>query len=167
MKVIYCDMDGVLSNFNARYETMFKQKPTEVARNRKEGEYSKLWNTFIDSRQFATLDKMDDADVLINYLKSVEAVGRARVAILSSTGGFDRHNTVMIQKRIWLENQVINWPFVFVPGRRFKAGYADKYSFMIDDTLDVIESFEAKGGAAVHHKDAKTTIEALNKWLGV
>ena len=136
MRTIYCDMDGVLSNFNARYETMFKKKPSEVARNGKEGEYSKSWNTFIDSRQF-------------------------------STGGFDRHNNVMIQKRIWLENRGINWPFVFVPGRRFKAGYADKYSLMIDDTFDVIESFQKNGGAAIHHKDAKTTIEQIKQWMEV
>lgn len=165
MKTIYCDMDGVLSNFNARYEIMFKKKPSEVARNGKEGEYSRAWNTFIDSRQFSTLDKMEDADVLINFLKSVATVGKARVAILSSTGGFDRHNNVMIQKRIWLENRGINWPYVFVPGRRFKAGYADKYSFMIDDTFDVIESFTARGGSGILHTNAAETIEAVKGWL--
>ena len=167
MRTIYCDMDGVLSNFNARYETMFKKKPSEVARNGKEGEYSKSWNTFIDSRQFSTLEKMEDADELINFLKSIATIGKARVAILSSTGGFDRHNNVMIQKRIWLENRGINWPFVFVPGRRFKAGYADKYSLMIDDTFDVIESFQKNGGTAIHHKDAKTTIEQIKQWMEV
>jgi hypothetical protein len=165
MKTIYCDMDGVLCNFNARFEQLFKEPASVIAQRRKKGVYSQHWNTFIDSRQFATLDKMNDADDLINYLKSVDIVKAARVSILSSSGGFDRHNTVQIQKRIWLESAGIDWPCVIVPGRRFKAGYADKYSLLIDDTLDIIESFRAQGGTAIHHKDAKSTIEQVNLWL--
>lgn len=165
MRTIYCDMDGVLTNFNGRYEMLFGQPPSVVARNRKEGEYSKYWNTFIESKQFATLDPLDDAGELINFLKSVEVVKAARVSILSSSGGFDKHNSVTSQKGTWLDNHSISWPRVIVPGRRFKAGYADKYSLLIDDTLDVIEAFRARGGSAIHHKDAKTTIEQVKVWL--
>ena len=165
MRTIYCDLDGVLCDFNSRFERMFKKAPSQVARDKKEGEFSTYWNTFVESLQFATLDKMPDADELINFLKSIATKKNYRVAILTSTGGFDRHNNVMIQKRIWVENQATNWPIVFVPGRRFKAGYADKYSLLIDDTYDVIESFEKGGGTAIWHKDAATTIERVRQWM--
>ena len=158
-------MDGVIADFNSRYRQMFGILPLE-ARDKKEGLFSKQWNTFVASRQFTTLDKMPDADELINFLKSVNEMKNYRVAILSSTGGFDRHNTIQIQKRIWLESKAAaDWPMVFVPGRRFKKGYADKYSLLIDDTYDVIESFDKAGGKAVWHKDAASTIEQVKQWM--
>jgi hypothetical protein len=158
-------MDGVLSNFNSRWERMFGKTPRQ-AREQKETKFSTYWNTFIESRQFSTLDMMDDAQVLIDYLNTLAERKNFRVAILSSTGGFDRHNHVMISKRIWLENHKINWPMVFVPGRRFKAGYADKYSLMIDDTEDVITSFKDRGGDAVLHTNAADTVEYIRWWIG-
>lgn len=168
MKTIYVDMDGVLCDFHSRWTRMFGNTPKE-AREQKESRFSTQWNTFIDSRQFSLLDRMPNADKLIDYLKSVALLKNYRVAILSSSGGFDRHNSVILSKRIWLERNMIDWPYVFVPGRRFKAGYAEKRSLLIDDTPDVIEGFNAAGGKGVLHVDADVdkTIATINEWMGV
>ena len=152
MKTIFVDMDGVLTNFDKRYQDLFGILPKE-ARHLERGTFGRHWNTFIESNQFATLEKFPGADELVEALNKQT---KARVAILSSSGGFDNQNKVMSQKINWLRDQKIDWPVCIVPGRRFKSGYADSYSLLIDDTLDNVTSFREAGGQAVQYKsDAK------------
>lgn len=148
MRTIFVDMDGVLSNFDKAYLDLFGEKASVVARNKKQGQYSTYWNKFVDTKQFEKLEYFPNALELINFLNVKAEEYKFQLAVLTSSGGFDRHNDVLIQKRNWLLSHNIQWPLCCVPGRRFKAGYATKYSFLIDDTLDVVDAFIAKGGFA-------------------
>lgn len=164
MKTIFVDMDGVLTNFEARYVSEFGKSPSQVRADKVPGEYGRLWNKFVDDQNFKSLPFFPGAEELIAHLNGLKGV---QVCILTSSGGFDRHAEVQDHKLFWLRSRGIKWPAVVVPGRRFKSGFAHAQSFMIDDTPDVIESFIQHGGAGVIHvRDAKwRTYHTLEEWL--
>lgn len=157
-KIIYVDMDGVLCNF----DKAFKEAYGLLTRECNDKQKREFWNDFIDNDGFARLEWFDGGEELIAYLKSLAKV---QLCILSSAGGFDRQRDVMKQKLRWLSSNDINWPAVVVPGRRYKAGFANGSSFMIDDTPDVIKSFCANGGNGCLHTQTSITIDVIQKWL--
>ena len=162
MKTIFVDMDGVLCDFNKRYKELYLRTPQEVRADRERKMYSTYWHDFINNSQFAYLEWHEGGQELVEFLKSLTNV---QLCILSSAGGFDRQREVMEQKIRWLRMHDISWPAVITPGRRFKSGFADNYSFMIDDTPDVITEFVKAGGHGIIHTNAPETIEAIKKWL--
>lgn len=162
-KIIFVDMDGVLSDFNALYEQKFGVPPSTVRQMKDRGVYNEYWNRFIDEKGFYHLPWMQGAQELIEWLDKQPY----QKCILSSSGGFDRHSEVQAQKLMWLCDHGITWPAVIVPGSGFKAGFANKYRALIDDTYYVIDAFNDRMGFGVLHKaDAKwDTYYQLEKWL--
>lgn len=157
MKIIYIDMDGVIADFNRRYIELFNHEPGE----KRDEKFGERWRTLIDDEHFASFDWMSEAQSLLYYLKSLDI----QKAILSSTGGFNDHNSISKQKQKWLTDRSINYPAIFVPGKQYKPGYANKNSLLIDDTLSIITAFQKAGGAAVHHTNANETIQFVESWL--
>lgn len=163
-KTIFVDMDGVLTDFDKEYVRMFGMTAREVSQDRINKRFSECWHSFIDDGAFARLDKHEGADRLIDFLNT--CVGKHNVCILSSSGGFDRHRDVTDQKLKWLDSHGIRWPAMIVPGKRFKANFANQDSVLIDDTYEVIEAFAAKGHVIHHTKDTlHTTVDRLQDWL--
>lgn len=163
MKTIYVDMDGVLTDFERRYFELFNET-TRESRNGSRVRYLDHWHKLIDADQFALLPQAKDFHELVNYLNGIS---EARKVILTSSGGFDRHSDVQMQKLRWLCSNSITWPAIVVPGRGYKAGFATSNSFIIDDTPDVSQSFIERGAAGVIHVDGQvqTTIESIENWL--
>lgn len=162
MKKIFVDMDGVLTDFNKRYYELFDMTPSQTRQQADREMYSRQWESFVDTKSFATLDKHAGADELIEYLNSLKDV---QLCILSSAGGFARQREVQTQKLKWLTKAGIDWPAVIVPGRKYKAGFASGDAFMIDDTPDVIKSFCENSGNGMIHTEAAVTIEVVKRWL--
>jgi hypothetical protein len=160
---IYLDMDGVLCDFHKRYHEMFHYEPggegLENERDRKE--FSPNWKKFIETKQFATLDWFPGGKELIQYVDSLGV----QVEILSSSGGIRNHTEVRDQKTEWLRNNGLNYPVNIVPGRRIKKYFSYHNNVLIDDTLDVIESFNEGPGVAILHKDVNVTIQELQSIL--
>ena len=166
MKRLFVDMDGVLSDFDKRYIEMFGMTPREVRdwdKAHKDHNYTDKWIQFVNNKGFATLDKHQGADVLVDYLKQLHNV---QICILTSAGGFDMHREVQKQKLKWLDKVLdVKWPAVVVPGRKYKAGFASGDAFIIDDTPDVVKSFCENGGNGIVHTDAYHTVSVLQRWL--
>lgn len=156
-------MDGVITDFNKKYTEMFGRTPAEVRADRENKQYSEFWHLFVDRFGFEKLDWHEGGQELVHFLSSLENV---QLCILTSAGGFDRHPEVQEQKLVWLNNNMIDWPAVVVPGRRFKSGFASGDAFMIDDTPDVISGFCNNGGSGIVHIDTAKTIDVLRRWLG-
>lgn len=154
IKTIYLDMDGVLTNFEARWQELFAESPTDT-RARKN--MNANWDQFVLTGQFATLPTFPGWEEL---LAAVRATG-AHIEILSSSGGQKFHEQVTEQKKTWLRNHGIDVPVNIVPGRRIKANYADASKLLIDDTPDVIMSFHEAGGYAIQHESAPRTIKMM------
>lgn len=165
MKKIFVDMDGVLTDFNSGYKLINGRSPSEVKNSKIKGEYALCWDKFVDQDGFEILGWNPGGPDLIAALMLLDRK-KYQVCILSSAGGFHRQLTVMRQKIKWLEDHMIEFPAVVVPGRRYKSGFADKDSLIIDDTFDTTLSFREQGGSAIHHQhDMNATIVALNMWL--
>jgi hypothetical protein len=159
---IYVDMDGVLANFEKRYIELFRESPGE-SRNGKE--FSTNWPTFIEGKNFETLEWWPGGPELITYLSANVPV--ESVEILTSSGGNKFHDQVVIQKHKWIEtfNLPEQWKVNVVAGRKKKAEFATPDSILIDDTEDVIQAFRAAGGIGIHHKDIGNTLMLLDIYL--
>jgi hypothetical protein len=157
---IYLDLDGVIADFSKRYKEMFHITPQEADRNRNFGSY---FNTFIENKQFASLDMMTDARMLLDHLNTLDVP----VEILSSTARQESHVDISDQKRVWLISHGINYTRNFVPGKNLKYTFATPESIIIDDTLSVISDWVEAGGTAIHHTDAASTIASLDALLRV
>jgi len=158
IETIYLDMDGVICDFQKRYIDLYKNH-TDMAERK--GTFGTCFTHFINTRQFETLEPMEDMKELIQFLDEAYPP----VHILSSSAREDSHETISEQKTVWLKNHGIEYPRHFVPGKSLKYKYANKDSIIIDDTRSVIDDWIEAGGIAIWHKSAKETIQELQKLL--
>lgn len=162
MKTLYLDMDGVIANFEKRYEELFHQTPAE---GRDQKEFGRNWPIFVEGDNFANLEKWPGADELLEFVEHIRQNYGVNVEILSSSGGQRYHNEVSDQKTRWLAKHGITYKTNFVPGRVHKSKYATPETVLIDDTPDVIENFNAAGGIGILHTDLGKTFEQLKSLL--
>lgn len=155
---IYLDMDGVICNFHKRFVELYGEEALGF-RDRKN--FTVYWPDFIEKKQFEDLDWFPGGQELLKFLKDKNV----EIEILSSSGGEKFHTQVEEQKKVWLKKQGIAYKPNIVPGRKHKAKYATPETILIDDTDDVIESFNAAGGIGILHKDAAETIQRLESLL--
>jgi hypothetical protein len=155
---IYLDMDGVIADFVKRYKEHAGMEPREAEKNKK---FDHFFNEFIAKENFATLDMMPGAIDLINFLRSLPVP----TEILSSTANEARYDAISKQKLQWLDSKGIDFKPNFVPGKRHKDKFATPNSIIIDDTLSVIEQWNAAGGIGIHHTDPVLTMAILKLYL--
>ena len=152
---LYLDMDGVLCSFENRYLELFDESPG-LSRDRKT--FSSNWIKFIEGENFATLDWNPGGQELLAYVRTIPNI---EIEMLTSSGGQRYHTEVTIQKTQWLCERGIEFKINTVPGRKLKAAYATSTTILVDDTPDVIDSFDAAGGISILHKDLIVTIAKI------
>lgn len=157
---IYLDMDGVIADFETEYKNMFGELPEETRVKKGMPEFVVRWNQIISTGIFRRLQKMPDAEILLEHLKTVSSP----VYILSSTSDIESHGPVQEQKLEWLKNENILYPAVLVPGKRFKQHYATKHSLLIDDTEVNVTQWLDNGGQGIVHTSASETIKEMSKY---
>ena len=108
------------------------------------------------------LNPVSDFELGMNFLRQLDIP----IRILSSTSSIESlFEKVKIQKLQWLKAYNIEFEPIFVPGKKFKVSYAQKGNILIDDSLDTIENWFAKGGIGIHHISWENTIVELKKLL--
>jgi len=150
---IYIDMDGVVANFEKHAEKLLGNPVDQVST-------SKLFKAIRlhtqDGGQFWNeLEKMSDADVLMDYLKKFK-----NREMLSSTG--DEYDVVSPQKMDWMQRhypeiETIN----LVKSSKLKSEFAHSAAILIDDKSKSIDPFVAAGGIGILHTSAANTIKQL------
>ena len=161
IKNIYLDMDGVLCDFESRYIELFNESPGSM-RDRKD--WSVNWTKFIETEQFKTLDWFPGSLDLLTYIKWCQNQG-INIEMLSSSGGLKYHKEVTEQKIHWLCEKGIPYKANIVPGKKYKAEYANPESVIIDDTPSIIDDFNAAGGYGILHKEVGETLTILRGLL--
>ena len=152
MYIIYCDMDGVLVDFEKGYYdltgTSTKQFP--------KGDNS-FWQPISDAGAefWATLPWMPDGKELWNYIK------KYKPNILSSPS---QDPSSKVGKEAWLTmNLQGGYKKAYFYGRANKQLFSDKNRILIDDLPNTINEWNAKGGIGILHTSATNTIKELKK----
>ena len=147
---IYCDMDGVLADFESGYE--------ELTGVDLKGEFKKgedFWDPISKAGVgfWAGLKWMPDGQKLWDYLKPFNPV------LLSAPS---REQSSRIGKHVWVKHKI--------PGTKLILRYASQKqelatpeSILIDDRQVNIDQWEAAGGIGILHTSTANTIKQLQK----
>lgn len=170
---IYCDMDGVLCDFDKQFKklTNIDSKEFESTKGTQE-----FWNVILkDGEKFwSTMDTMPDFDYFKTELIKIAADGRFKLKFLTSTSAaqilrsyprqqaIDYIKNIEFGKRSWLRT---HWTgpvsIIFSDSGKGKAKHATPNSILIDDLSPNIESFIAAGGNGIIFTDAHQAINEL------
>lgn len=171
--VIYCDMDGVLVDFNNGFKKISGGRSPDQYDS--EGRTVELWSLINNNPPdngitwWSTLPKMEDCDVLWKFITSL----RYPVKILSSTSSRkSKSNNADIGKRKWLFTNLKPVPkdenIILVDSSDAKQQYAlGPNHILIDDLPSNISQWRSKGGTAIEHKNAQQSISELKRILGI
>ena len=157
---VYLDMDGVVADFDKRFEDLSGMKPREF--EEKYGK-SKFWD-FIDEENkvsfWVGIPEMDGAKKLVDYVKkyNYELLTAPSVKKQSYLG-----------KILWVRNHSdllggkprIN--FKKAKEKHEVKSELTKNDILIDDRADTIGRWEAKGGTGIVYKSANQVINDLKK----
>jgi hypothetical protein len=184
---IYCDMDGVLCDFDQGYETLTGMsteeanlQPKAIVKNpktNKEEKVSFFWNLFrtklneknIQERDFwANLPKQEKNNFLWDKIEKYNPNILSSPSIdfrLSQDQQLDpKFNQAIQGKKEWINKNLSNVnKEIFVPASQKVDSVAPNH-ILIDDMQKNIDAWKAAGGKAILHTSASKTIEALKKY---
>lgn len=153
---IYCDMDGVLCNFRARFEHFTGMNPREY-----EDRFGKnqFWNLIDNEVGLVFWSKMEwtpMGKMLWNFIKPYNP------QLLTSPS---RANESRLGKNIWVKDNLNPQPKVNFRRAKEKHDFANENSILIDDREDTIERWNNAGGIGIHHPENTTNLTPiLNKF---
>ena len=160
--IIYCDMDGVLTDFEKSIKDGFlndwnKKHKTKIKDGwafSKKYNISKFWKNIelLGLEFWSNMSWMKDGKELWNYIKD------KNIKILSSPSQDKKSKE---GKLIWCDRELNLKPIL----SNNKERYADKNSILIDDLPKNINKWVDAGGIGILHKNTKTTIKKLKEIL--
>jgi hypothetical protein len=169
--VIFCDMDGVLVDFDEGYKQL-TGVTTQHADSQGKNEF---WSLFRDSLKnkdisersyWANLDWMSDGKQLWDYIK-----GYNPYVLTAPSVNFDipfeerykvENNESMQGKTEWVQ-RLPNMRKIYFRSAQRKADFAGPGKILIDDRKDTIDSWNANGGIGILHTSAANTIKQLQE----
>tara|TARA_B100000029_G_scaffold13007_1_gene13598 strand:- start:1808 stop:2329 length:522 start_codon:yes stop_codon:yes gene_type:complete len=154
---IYCDMDGVLVDFieGVKIELDLKRDPNQ-----------KEIDTFLStlagsSKEFwSELPWMSDGKKLWDTLKDLNT------EILSACpNNCKLQPSVKIGKKMWCRENLKISQGINITTRKGKLRFVGEKTILIDDFRKNTKAWEAKGGIAIYHRNARATLVELKKIL--
>jgi len=168
---IYCDMDGVLTDFEKRFVTLLQQEGPKyyskatIAQVTRPKHFDKLEGTeefwkFIDQHIglefWSEMEWMPNGRVLWDFIQPYGP------KLLTSPS---RDNTSRLGKRLWVKENLVPAPEVLFRFGDAKSDFANENSILIDDKPSNLVAFASKGGIAIECKDGdvSSVINELKK----
>jgi hypothetical protein len=147
---IFCDMDGVLVDFDEGYKKLTNKDIKGVFNNDKE-----FWDPISKAGEafWTELEWMSDGKQLWKYIEKYNP------KLLSAPS---REESSKIGKRTWVKRNLPDVPLL-LKAAKYKQEYASPDSILIDDRKDNIERWNAAGGIGIHHTSTADTIKQLQK----
>jgi len=158
---IYCDMDGVLTDFERRFVTLLRKEGPKyyskavIAQVSRPKHFEKLegqeefWK-FID--QYIGLDFWSEMEWMPNGRILWDFIQPYGPKLLTSPS---RDNTSRLGKRLWVKENIVPSPEVLFRFGDAKSDFANEKAILIDDRPSNLRAFEAAGGIALEVKDGE------------
>ena len=169
--VIFCDMDGVLVDFDEGYKELTGVS-TQHADSQGKNEF---WGLFRDSLKnkdisersyWANLDWMPDGKQLWDYIKEYNPYVLTAPSVNFDIPFEERYkmenNQSMQGKTEWVK-RLPNMKKIYFRSAARKADFAGPNKILIDDRKDTIDSWNANGGIGILHTSAANTIKQLQE----
>jgi hypothetical protein len=145
-------MDGVIADFDKRFEQYTNMTPTEY-----KIKYSiPMFYNFINNKGiefWTSIPWTIDGKKLWNYIKNYQPT-------LISVPTYE--DSSFLGKKMWVEHNIPNTPLILTP-RKNKQDYAKLNTILIDDRSDTIYEWNIKGGKGILFTSAEQTINELEK----
>lgn len=151
---IYCDMDGVLVDFDRGYQELTGMTTQQADAIGGDTFWEPL--TKAGAKWWITLNWMPDGKQLWNYIKKYTPI------LLSAPS---KQESSRLGKRVWVKRELPDVKLILRPASQ-KQQYASPTSILIDDRQKNIDQWEAAGGIGILHTSTANTIEQL-KQLGL
>lgn len=159
---IFLDMDGVLTDFERRFEQFagvtpdefIAQKTIQVGEDKANEEFWNLIDKQIGVRFWAGMPWMSQGEELYKYVKSYKPT------ILTSPS---RDESSRIGKGVWVKRNMSGVPVKFGFKASGKAKYAGPNKILIDDREDNIAAWKAAGGIGILFKSTEQVKNELSK----
>jgi hypothetical protein len=158
---IYCDMDGVLTDFEKRFVTLLQQEGPKyyskatIAQVTRPKHFDKLEGTeefwkFID--QYIGLEFWSEMEWMPNGRELWNFIQPYGPKLLTSPS---RDNTSRLGKRLWVKENLVPAPEVLFRFGDAKSDFANENSILIDDKPSNLLAFKTAGGIAIEVKDGE------------
>jgi hypothetical protein len=151
---IYCDMDGVLVDFDLGYQELTGITSQQADANGVEAFWSPLSKA--GAKFWITLKWMSDGKQLWSYIKKYNPI------LLSAPS---REESSRLGKRVWVKRELPDVKLILKSASQ-KQQYASPTSILIDDRQKNIDQWNAAGGVGILHTNTANTIKQL-KQLGL
>jgi ribosomal protein S27AE len=151
---IYCDLDGVLVDFDLGYQELTGITSQQADANGVEAFWSPLSKA--GAKFWITLKWMSDGKQLWSYIKKYDPI------LLSAPS---REESSRLGKRVWVKRELPDVKLILKSASQ-KQQYASPTSILIDDRQKNIDQWNAAGGVGILHTSTANTIKQL-KQLGL
>jgi 5'(3')-deoxyribonucleotidase len=147
---IFCDMDGVLTDFVKGYKDL-----TGIDILNQWHDSPEFWDPIVKAGYdfWINLPWMEDGKKLWNYIEKYNP------EILSTPS---RQNDSRVGKHDWVKKELPGVHLILRSAKN-KKEFASPDCILIDDRDSNIEDWKNSGGIAIHHKSAVDTIKKLQK----
>jgi hypothetical protein len=172
--VIFCDMDGVLVNFDKGYQDLTGMSTHHVdAQGKKE-----FWKAFrqglensgeSEKHYWANLDWQPGGKELWDYIKEYNPYILTAPSVnfdLPYDQRYNREYNESMQGKLEWVQRLSNMRKIYFASAVNKPKFAGSNKILIDDRKDTIDSWNANGGIGILHTSAENTIKQL-KELGL
>ena len=153
---IYCDMDGVLTNFEERFEHYSGMHPQEYEKSKGLAAFWNLIDVEVGIKFWIGMPWMPQGKKLWEFIQPYKP------DLLTSPS---RDNASRLGKQLWAKNNLNPKPKVIMAYSKDKQRYANENSILIDDKKSNIEEWTAAGGIAfrVRKGDISDAINGLKE----
>ena len=152
MYTIFCDMDGVIVDFERGYYELTGKHTSQVLDGSNE-----FWKPLEDEGALfrATLPWMPDGKQLWDYIKKYKPYILTAPSLDPSS---------RVGKEAWCKMHINGqYKKLYFKAARFKSDFAGENKILIDDREDTIANWNAKGGIGILHTSAANSIKELKK----
>lgn len=150
---IFCDMDGVLCDFDKRFDQFGGMSPQEYESKYGIKEFWELIDNKVGYTFWSKMPWMPDGKQLWSYISKYNPI------LLSAPS---KKSSSRYGKRLWVKENIPKTKLILA-SREKKKNYSRKNRILIDDRPDNIEEWNAGGGIGILHTSTENTINQLQK----